>query len=119
MNIVFFFRRRRNKLNKFLHRTPVSNSSIPNDPVDWHAHLGMPPGELTGLGMSQCFEMGHTLRKHYLGANDGEDQDSDNNNNDDGNDSLIDGISRSYYPFDYKFYSSDIDRTMVSAWATR
>src|SRR3989338_7493172 len=80
-------------------RTPISSSVIPVDPVNWKRKLGLSPGQLTGLGISQCSTMGSFLRERYLNPQ---------------SEFYISGITN-YFDSDlFKFRATSVDRTIIS-----
>lgn len=74
---------------------------LPSYPFDWCSHMGLDNGELTSLGMTQCYQLGQSLRKRYLDENSAQ---------------KISRISQNFNSRDYKFYSTNYERTIVSAW---
>jgi lysosomal acid phosphatase/prostatic aicd phosphatase len=83
-------------------RTPLTNAVIPNDKVNWQELLNIGPGQLTGLGMQQCHQLGTWLRERYLEP---------------ASQQHISQISTNFTGTQYYFSSSDFDRTLVSAWS--
>ncbi len=54
-------------LSRHCDRAPAhSDTGVPNDPLDWRQEIGVGAGELTGLGHSQCYQLGKILRERYL-----------------------------------------------------
>ncbi len=54
-------------LSRHCDRAPAhSDTGVPNDPLDWRLEIGVRAGELTGLGHSQCYQLGKILRERYL-----------------------------------------------------
>lgn len=90
-------------MSRHCDRTPwKAGVNIPKDPVNWPKQTGYAYGELTGLGMSQCFTLGQMMRDRYL-----EQQ----------QDTSVAELSTTYKSTQYKFTSSSVDRTIQSAWA--
>lgn len=83
--------------------TPTKYFSLGNYSVDWYKIFQLDPGELTGLGLQQCYQLGTRIREIYLQQNSSQ---------------YIDDISREYNTRDYKFYSSYKERAVQSAWVS-
>jgi hypothetical protein len=66
--------------------------------------LNLENGELTGKGMRECYLLGNSIRDRYI-----------NNTSP----FYINSISSSYQSLDYKFYSSQVRRTIHSAWVKK
>jgi hypothetical protein len=67
---------------------------IPNDKVDWYSKFGLAGGQLTGVGMDQCFGLGTYLAKKYVP-------------------SLLDSAFKSHM---VRSWSTPVDRTLMSEW---
>lgn len=77
---------------------------IPAYPFDWYSHMGLNLGELTAIGVSQCHQLGQSLRMRYLDPKSPE---------------RISGISQNYNSRDYNFFSTNTQRTIVSALVSK
>lgn len=81
-------------------RTPISDIELPNEPVNWVNHLGIAQGQLTGLGIAQCFHMGQHLRSRYLLPNSPH--------------QIRDITHHQFDSEQFKLTSTSVDRTIIS-----
>ena len=72
---------------------------IPNDKVDWYSKFGLAGGQLTGVGMDQCFGLGTYLAKKYVSSST--------------TPSLLDSAFKSRM---VRSWSTPVDRTLMSEW---
>jgi hypothetical protein len=89
-------------INRHCDRTPAKNNTIPNNPVNWKKELGVSFGQLTGLGESQCYQMGQSLRQKYIEAT---------------SEDHIRGLSQDFDDSLYSFHSSNVGRAIVSMFS--
>ncbi|KAL9645429.1 hypothetical protein ABK040_002627 [Willaertia magna] len=120
-------------LSRHCDRSPVSNFDIPADPWDWQSYLArysygagedskaiIGVGELTSLGIAQCYQIGTQFRKRYLSKY----LEGTNEVNPTSIDDLLfstrdeNNINTAHYTAqDFKFYSTGVDRTLVSVFS--
>ncbi|KAG2373045.1 hypothetical protein C9374_012891 [Naegleria lovaniensis] len=123
-------------LSRHCDRSPVSLYQIPNDPWDWQNYLAMysyaggnqpsvkvpfGQGQLTGLGLQQCFQVGQQFNQRYLSRV------LNSNGANVANPNVIDGLvypvnndatsTAHWNPQDFRFYATDYDRTLFSVFS--
>jgi hypothetical protein len=86
-------------ISRHCDRTPVSDIQLPLNPVNWKEMFGLDVGQLTGLGVYQCSEIGRALKDRYLNPN---------------STYYISGITQDYDSDFFQFYSTSSDRTIIS-----